>query len=447
MQKKLLNLIYKTLGTDFHTLATLISRGWSILANGLTMLLIPIFMSSIDQGYYYTFISLIGLQILFELGLGQVIMQLVGHDIAHLKYHDNSHLSGDERKINHLGSLMRLLKYWYIIAAVLFALIAGLGGIFFLANNNHALNYNWIYPWVIIVLATAINLSFLPELSFLEGCGQIGQVAKMRLQQSVLASIFLWIMLILDFGLWAVCVVPFVNCIYTFLWLKKYSGVFDWLLIHTKNKNFHSLNWYKDIFPFQWRIALSSLSGYFIFYAFIPIIFAKSGAVEAGKFGIAIAIFNALGTVGSSWTHAKTPLMAMLISRGERKELNLTFNTVIKKSLIFTIISIAIILSGVMVLNSLQYSLASRIAEFEIMLCLSLVAISNCIIFGVAAYMRAHKEEPMLPVSLFGAVATLLIAHFTAHQNLFLLSILYAFLTSCILLPWSLFLFSKYRRI
>ena len=73
-------------GIDFHVLATLLSRGWSVVAGAVTVLLVPFWLTTTEQGFYFTFSSLLGMQILFELGLGQVIIQLVGHDAAKLRY-------------------------------------------------------------------------------------------------------------------------------------------------------------------------------------------------------------------------------------------------------------------------------------------------------------------------------------------------------------------------
>lgn len=436
----------KLFKTDFHTMATLLSRSWSIMANALTIVMMALYMSPVHQGYYYTFASLIGLQMLFELGLGQVIIQLVSHDMAHLKQHQNHVLSGDSEILNHLASLMKLLNLWYIVAAVLFFVLAGLGGAYFIFDNNELPLHEWIIPWALIVLATAINLSFIPNLSFLEGCGKIGQVAKMRLHQSLIGSVLLWLLLYSNFELWAACVVPLTANVYTFFWLKKFNGTQHWLAKRKDIATGKTLNWFSDIFPFQWRIAASSLSGYFIFYAFTPIIFSKSGALEAGKFGIAMAIFNALGSVGSSWAHAKTPTMSMHIARHERSELNSIFIGVLKNSVLFTLsASFAIILFvELLIINKISY--VERISEVQVLICLAVVGVANSVIFSVAAYMRAHREEPMLPVSLFGAVGAVLIAYYTAGQSIFMLSLLYAVLTTCALLPWSVFLFKKYYK-
>jgi len=44
------------------------------------------FLTPSEQGYYYTFNSLVALQIVFELGFSFVILQLAAHERAQLSF-------------------------------------------------------------------------------------------------------------------------------------------------------------------------------------------------------------------------------------------------------------------------------------------------------------------------------------------------------------------------
>lgn len=434
------------IGADFHVVTTLLSRGWSVIAGGLTVVLVPFLLSSPDQGYYYTFSSLLGLQILFELGLGQVIIQLVGHEVAHLQQTENHRLTGDNVRLDRLTLLVRLLRRWYIVAGCLFVIAGGLAGAFFIAAQNMLPLHSWIGVWIVLILSTGINLTYIPSLSLLEGCGRIGHVARLRLMQSIVGYATLWIALICGAGLWSACMVPLATTIISAMWLHKFGGLQRWLCHRATTSSGRLLQWRRDVLPFQWRIALSALSGYFIFYSFTPLIFAQRGATEAGRFGIAMTVFNALASVGTSWVHAKTPTMAMHVSRNERLALNTVFDSVLRRSFLFTSFMAFSIVMGVQCLLALDIPQAQRISEPSVLACLALVSAANSVIFSMAAYMRAHREEPMLAVSLFGAAATILIAYFAAPYSVLLMSGLYALLTTAILLPWTIYLFFHYRR-
>src|SRR5450631_2953866 len=74
---------------------TILARGWSTLAGVLTVLLIARFLSPSEQGYYYTFSSLVALQVVFELGFAFVILQLAAHERAHLVVAVDGSITGD----------------------------------------------------------------------------------------------------------------------------------------------------------------------------------------------------------------------------------------------------------------------------------------------------------------------------------------------------------------
>jgi hypothetical protein len=70
----------------------------------------------------------------------------------------------------------------------------------------------------------------------------------------------------------------------------------------------------EEIFPYQWKIALSWISGFFIFQLFNPVIFATEGAIIAGQMGMTLAILSAIQSLSMSWMSTKVPLFSNLIA-------------------------------------------------------------------------------------------------------------------------------------
>jgi hypothetical protein len=77
------NWLNSRLGIDKAIGFTILARGWGSLAGLITVALIARFLSPAEQGYYYTFGSLLALQIVFELGFSFVILQMASHERAH----------------------------------------------------------------------------------------------------------------------------------------------------------------------------------------------------------------------------------------------------------------------------------------------------------------------------------------------------------------------------
>ncbi|MGV8935114.1 MAG: hypothetical protein ACOH1I_10845 [Gallionellaceae bacterium] len=434
-------------GLDAQVLPTLLLRGWQIIAGGVMVLLIPLWLGKVEQGYYYTFSSLLALQIFFELGMNQVIIQLVSHDFAHVSVSDSAALKGDAIRLDRLASLVVLLRRWYAIAASLFFVIVSACGAWFFSTKGDLPISDWGGAWLMLTLVTAANLYLSAALTVLEGCGEVAGVARMRLVQSMCGNSLMWIALALGAGLWAMPLVLMVAAAYTSYWLRINGSTIERLRRHfAESANNIKINWRADIFPFQWRIAVSWISGYFIFQLFTPLAFARLGAVEAGRLGITMAVFTALLTVGMSWINAKLPAFAAHVSRNERVSLNMLFNSVVKRSIAFTLFATLTIIAIVMVMNSLDIAAVHRFASLPVVICLAIVTLVNCFIFAAAAYMRAHKEEPMMLVSVATGLATLTAAAVGSMYGVFTMMFLYAMINVCVALPWTIYIFMPYYR-
>lgn len=433
------------IGLDSQILSTIFFRGWSVIAGAVMVFFLPIWLGRVEQGYYYTFASLVALQIFFELGMNQVILQLVSHDFAHLRREADNSLSGDAGRIARLSSLIKLLHRWYLTAAILFFVIVSVCGALFLSDHGELSSARWLGPWVVLTLSTAINLYLSALLTVLEGSGELAGVARMRLAQSMIGYLLMWGGLSLGAALWAVPLIPLAAAVYTLRWLQRHDHP---LLQFRKSTqlNCQLPNWRRDIFPFQWRIALSWMSGYFIFQLFTPIAFAKQGPVEAGRLGITLAVFNALLTVGMSWVNAKSPLMAAHISRNERLQLNILFVSVTRRSMIFTALMATMAIVALALLGKISPAAANRFASVPVASCIAVVTLINTFIFSAAGYMRAHKEEPMLWASVVSGLATLLATAVGSSFGVLPMMLLYMLVTICVSLPWTIRLFMPYYK-
>lgn len=433
-----------TAGLDFHVLVTLLFRGWAVVAGGATVFLLPLWLSPTEQGYYFTFASVLALQIFFELGLNQIVMQLVSHEVAHLTETTDGRLTGKESHLGRLSSLARLVRRWYGVAAMLFAVIGGVAGAFFFTQKGTEPTSVWLGIWSVLICATAANLWLSPGLAVMEGCGKVGQVARLRLVQSVLGYVSLWVLLLSGAGLWAATAVPIVSAVCTGYWLKAHGNMLHSLSSRAADVN-NQLSWRTDVFPLQWRIALSWASGYLIFNLFTPMVFSRHGAIEAGQLGMALTVFAAISTIGMSWVNAKAPNFTMHIARGERGELNSLFKALFFRSTV----TIAFTATGFVLiawyLNLIGLPLMRRIASPNILAVLAIVTIVNSMVFSMAIYMRAHREEPMLTQSIVVGVMIAAAVCMGSIYGVLTMMLLYTAVNVFISLPWTLWLFMRYH--
>lgn len=436
------------LGLEFHILRTLLLRSWSMLAGGATALLIPAFLSPSYQGYYYTFNAVLATQIFFELGLNHVLIQLTSHSAAHLQRDVEGNLTGDLRWMMALLSLLTLSKKWNAIMATLFFLVLLVGGNLFFENKGSLPSNEWQAIWVVLTSATALNLAMSARLAICEGLGEVGQVATLRLRQSMTGYLLLWILLLTGHGLWAATALPIVSALMTAWWLSRHS-------ITSKLKRAVRIapspvnggyTWRKDVFPLQWKIALSWASGYFIFNFLTPVVFAYQGEVEAGRLGLAMTIFSAISTIGVSWISAKVPAFAAHIARHERRALNTLFDRQAVRSTVVTSVSVVVFIIASQVIGSYFPKIIERLPPLFALLMLAAVTVGNSIVFAMATYMRAHKEEPLLIQSVVTAALIGGGVYWMANVGLMAIVAVYAAITLLVALPWCVHIYARYRK-
>src|ERR1700686_1686987 len=111
----------RVLGLDQAIGFTVLGRFWGSAAGLVTLTLIARFLSPAEQGYYYTFGSLVALQIVFELGFSFVILQLASHERAQLTISNDYEITGDPIAHARLASVIQKSVRWYSVAAVFMA--------------------------------------------------------------------------------------------------------------------------------------------------------------------------------------------------------------------------------------------------------------------------------------------------------------------------------------
>jgi hypothetical protein len=141
-------------------------------------------------------------------------------------------------------------------------------------------NVSWRIPWYAAALAASLTFQLDPILSFMEGCGFVHNVARLRFFQAATGSTLAWLALATHHGLFAPAMIMLGNAGVASIWLCHRRGLLLPLLRHDSGR--YRIHWMREVWPFQWRIAVSWLSGYLIYQLFNPVLFAYHGAVRGG---------------------------------------------------------------------------------------------------------------------------------------------------------------------
>jgi O-antigen/teichoic acid export membrane protein len=433
----------RVVGLDRAVGFTVLARVWASSAGIVTVALIARFLSPAEQGYYYTFGSLVALQIVFELGFSFVILQLASHERSRLCISHDYEITGDPIAHARLASVLQKSVRWYSVAAVLVAATLIPSGSYFFATHQHADTVSWHLAWYFDAAMAALNFQLDPLLSFLEGCGFVSEVARLRFTQSVVGSVLAWTALTSHHGLFAPSMMLFGMALASLVWLfGKRKLLFGLLRHHT---GINRIRWGQEVWPFQWRMAVSWFSGYFLFSLFNPVLFAYRGAVEAGQMGMSLSLVNAIQGIAVSWVSTKSAPFGSLIAGKKYRELDQIYSQALRQSIIVGIAGALLAWLGCIFLNVYHFHFAQRLLTPTPLGLLMVYMILNIIIFAEAYYLRAHKQEVFFVNSLVGAVAVAL-STFIFGRRYGAPGIV---LSCCILnfggLAWATYKFRKYR--
>jgi O-antigen/teichoic acid export membrane protein len=406
----------RALGMDGAVTYAFLARLTSIVGSVGTVLLIVRFLSPVEQGYYYTLLSLVSLQVVFELGFSFVIQQLAAHECIRLELGHDGSVRGDPQARARLASVLRLSVCWYTIAALAMAMVlAPLGVVFFSrCTAVGQAHIAWQGPWLAVVLASSTSLWCMPFYSFLEGCGHVRAVAAMRFRQAIAAALFAWAPLLVDRGLYSPALVIVGQIVTGLLYVATHRRLLTSLL--RLRSCAVTIDWMREVWPFQWRIAVSWMCSYFTAQVFIPILFALRGPVEAGQLGMSLSITGYMVTLALVWTSTKSTPFGNLIARRAFQQLDQLFRRALGQSLMaFAAIAIAAC-AGAALLPFFAPRLAARLVSPPIFAVLVLAAGANCAIQSLATLLRSFKTEPFLVQSLIAAALTLAFAALTTSR-------------------------------
>jgi O-antigen/teichoic acid export membrane protein len=408
--------IRRKLGIDGAVAYTFLARLMSIAGSTGTVLLIARFLSPVEQGYYYTLLSLVALQMVFELGFSFVIQQLAAHECARLKLHADGTVTGDAEAHARLASTLQRSVQWYTVAAVaMFLVLAPLGVLFFQHRAAAgAPRVAWLGPWMCAVIASAVGLWCLPFFSFLEGCGQIRAVAALRLRQSMATMFLAWTAMVLHHGLYSPALVILGQAGIGLFFLFARRSFLMGLMRHPVG--YGGIEWGREVWPFQWRIAISWLCAYFTVQAFIPLLFAIRGPVEAGQMGMSLSITSYMGSLVLPWITTKATPFGRMVAEGQFVELDRLFRRTLRQALaVFGLIAVGVC-AGAFCLPYLAPRLSARVVAAPLFVVLVLGSGANCVVQSAAVLLRSFKREPFVAQSLVVSALTMGLAFLTAPR-------------------------------
>ena len=428
------------------------ARVFQAFAGVISIFFIATFLTGEEQCFYYTFGSILAIQVFFELGFTGIMTQYVAHEVVHLKLNDDSRYDGEDKYRSRLSYLVKFCIKWYTVVAVLFLIIVVIVGfVYFYKFDKTGGLVIWQGPWLLLTFSTSIKLFQSPFTAIFNGLGKVREMNEVTFYQQLIIPTTQWVLFACGVKLYVVGVSSFLGVVVWCFYVWR-TGLWRILYGLIKEKVTETVSYMKEIFPYQWKIALSWISGYFIFQLFNPVLFATEGAVVAGQMGMTLSVLNAVQSFSMSWQNTKIPKYSGLIELHEYKELDLLFNRTVKQMFAVCFCLLAGMFLTIFILRLTKLTiggsvLGERFLDYIPMLLMMIPLLANMFVFSWATYLRCHKQEPFLVNSIVMGIlccgSTLL---FGRLWGVYGITVGYCCLTVLISLPWSYKIFVSKKK-
>lgn len=428
------------------------SRVLSGIAGVLSVFFITTFLTGVEQGFYYTFGSILAMQVFFELGLTGIMTQFVAHEASHLTLNTKTEYEGESRYKSRLASLIHFCLKWYtVLAVIVFFFLLIVGFVYFNRYGKEHSDIEWKSPWLMICIGTAIKIWQSPFNSIFMGLGKVKEMSKIGFYQQLIIPLSTWLGLAFGLKLYVVGISYLLSVLIwqIYVWITGNAKI---IINLWKEKVTERVSYIKEIFPFQWKIAVSWVSGYFVFQLFNPVLFATEGAVVAGQMGMTLHALNAIQSFSMSWINTKIPLYSRLVALKNYLELDKIFNKTLRQMVGISTALVSVFFIMIWLLNITQFRLgksvfADRFLTYFPMLLMAIPVILQQFTYSWATYLRCHKQEPFLINSVVAGIMSCL--------STFILGKLYGlygvtvgyFAITIILFPWGYWIYKTKKEI
>lgn len=405
VQPSRLEKIAKRLQIDRPLWFAMSARAWQAISGPLTIIFLVRALTLGEQGVYYVLASVMSIQLFFELGLLNVLISQSGHlasDIASNRPYAKQRMS----------QLIAVAGRWFLGASVLYALAAiGFG---WRTLGDKVSTDDWKLPLVCLSIVAAGTVALAPRLAILEGAGYRDSVYKVRFVQMLLGTIAVWGTLLMGFKLWALVLSSFVQFLCSFLatfvvhrsfFQTLNSAKEDREAMRSGNED-SGLKWFREVFPLQWRVALTSIAYHVATQFFTVILVRYHGEESAGQLGMTMSIVMAIQGMAITFIQTKFSLISNLHGAGDREGAGELWRRSALISTGLLIVALTSVLAIIWFLPLAERGWENRFIAPWQMAILAVGCIANHGVALQSFYVLSRKGRPFLTACLIGFGAT-----------------------------------------
>jgi hypothetical protein len=376
-----------------RALAALLATSSAGLVMLAVILLATRLLTPSTQGLFFAFMSIGALVQLGDFGLSYAVMQKV----SHLTQAPPDVLRGLETRIRH----------WSLIVAAVSTAVAGVLGYvsFSVWDATPELgDVNWRSAWGLGLAGLFAGQCASPVVWLMEGRGNVVAAWRLRMLQELAGGIACIAALICGWGLYALSLYWVGRSLISLplLFRRSYSPA----LPNTPASR--EFRWREELWPFQWRIGLSSFSGFLIFRATTIVILSEQGPIVAGQYGLALAAMNMMLAVTTSWPNSQAARLGQVLAAGRAGNACGEARQTLIRSTLFAAASAVIVWVLFVVAARADLEISRRITDLSTLAVILATGVAHHAVACQAVLLRARVREPLLAISIIGGIANIL---------------------------------------
>lgn len=215
----------------------------------------------------------------------------------------------------------------------------------------------------------------------------------------------------------------------------------------TSTPNEGHIDWRKEIWPLQWRLAIQSVCSYFATWFIVPVTFRFHGKVQAGQIGLTWQLLTTVQAASLAWLQTRLPRFGALLAARKHRQLE-------SEMLRAAVLSVAVFLAGMSAFflaiygsESVGIRLSSRFVSTSTIAFFAIGMVGWTLAIAEQSYVRLFKTDPFLLISVMAScLVASAIWHFGSTSGPHGLSIAYCGVSWLYAVPVSTWILFRHRR-
>jgi O-antigen/teichoic acid export membrane protein len=388
-------------GSDPAVFTTLLLRITTSFVPFISVLIAVRFLTLEEQGYWYLFGSILAMAGYAELGFGQILSRLTA-----IEWGKRAH--GAEDSSVRIQNLFKVALTSGLIFGGIICVITSVAGYFWISTRPavHVTQVHWRLAWWLSSIAGPLLIALSMVNSFFEGCQLVATVNVRRFVMSwagLAGSIAVFVFGGHVLGFAGSRLLPLaVGIFMVFLQHKTLiASLGNWWTAD------RLVSWLGDIWPLQWRYALSWSAGILINALYVPVVFNYVGPEDSGRFGLSMNILNFVFMTTTMLAGAKSPKLAMLYGQRRFSEMRHELrNMALLTSLAYALLALGF-LGAVVFLRSRNSAFSGRLIPFDLLLIGLVGVLGNSTFTLSSTFARSLNAEPFVTLSIVQGLLTI----------------------------------------